>query len=88
MSTQTAMSPGTVWMREDHTLVVSVPITGAHEQPERVIRERLLAGVHNRWPDGDRDLLLVMLGTASTAPLTLIDPEEGHAEMEYGVVLR
>ena len=78
MAEQTVLStPGTVWMREDHALVVSVPHESTSRQSEAVVRTRLREGVRNRWPAalGDDDLISTFLHKVQSEELVMMEPE-------------
>lgn len=88
MSTTTDTGPGTVWIRDDHCLVVTVPYDSIEGQSEDVIRRRLMKGLLERWPKRHPTEIEHFTRAVARADLTMMAPEEEGQEMGYGVVLR
>lgn len=76
----------TVWMTEQHTLVVTLPMGCKDGWSDKDIRARLKEGIQIRFPAINLNTFFSFADAVASAPLMIMEDEEhGH---QYGVVLQ
>lgn len=83
--TKTMTAEPTVWMTDQHALVVTLPMGCKNNWRERDIRARLKEGIQIRFPAMRLNTFVSFVDAVASGELTVMEDEEhGH---QYGVVL-
>lgn len=80
------VEPGTVWMADNHDLMVSIPLGQKEGATEAHIRRRLSTGVQARFAGIDIEDLASFTLAIHNGPLGIYEDDE-HG-LQYGLVIR